>query len=76
MRSAITLKKSVLGGRPTIAGTRIGVHHIASYVAAGLKVTDIKAAYPQLTNDQIIAALNYLHDQASRQIQTLEKATV
>lgn len=76
MKSAIVFRKGVLGGRPTISGTRIGVHHIASYVAAGLNVTDIKVAYPQLENGQIIAALNYLHDQASRQIQTLEKATV
>ena len=76
MKLAITLKKGVLGGRPTIAGTRIGVHHIAGYVAAGLSVADIKAAYPQLKDGQIIVALNYLHDQASRQIQTLEKTTV
>jgi uncharacterized protein (DUF433 family) len=76
MKSSIVSKKTVLGGKPVIAGTRISVDLIATYLATGYDLSDIRQAYPHLTKDQIEVALTYIHDAASRQIKKLEATRV
>ena len=54
----------VLGGDPRIAGTRIGVHHIVTAMwyqgtSAETLVSDI---YPQISEEDVFAALDYYHD--------------
>jgi uncharacterized protein (DUF433 family) len=56
----IVQRKTVLNGRPAIAGTRISVDHISTYVSNGYGVEEIQKAYPHLTDEQIAAALSYL----------------
>ena len=68
----ITQRKGVLGGRPVIGGTRISVDHISTYVSNGYGLEEIQEAYPQLTDEQIAAALSYIHEQTGRQIQKLK----
>ena len=49
----------VLGGKPRIDGTRVGVTHILEALAAGDTTAEIVADFPYLTIDDIRAALIY-----------------
>lgn len=50
----------VCGGRPVIKGTRISVEHIHSlYFINDATVQQILEDYPQLTQEQVLAAINY-----------------
>lgn len=68
----IIRRKGLLGGKPTIKGTRISVDHIAVYLTHGYGLQDIKEAYPTLSDAQIKAALDYLGDQVTAERQKLE----
>jgi uncharacterized protein (DUF433 family) len=46
-------------GNPSILNTRITVGHIAQYFKEGWGVTDIQRDLPQLTRDEIEAAIQY-----------------
>ena len=46
-------------GDPCIKGTRIPVKNIIGSLADGMTVAEILAAYPQLTREDILAALAY-----------------
>ncbi len=76
MTAEIVRKPGILGGRPTIAGTRVSVSQIAGYVANGYKAADIQKDFPHLTSAQIAAALRFLDDQANKEIQNLAKVSV
>jgi len=54
----------VLGGKPRIDGTRVGVTHILAALAAGDTADEIVEALPWLTHDDIRAALAYGAQQA------------
>ncbi|HQO36995.1 MAG TPA: DUF433 domain-containing protein, partial [bacterium] len=49
----------VCSGKPTIRGTRIMVKNILGMVAGGYTVQRILEAYPELTEEQVRAALEY-----------------
>lgn len=49
----------VLGGKPRIDGTRVGVAHILEALAAGDTADQIVKDMPWLTHDDIRAALIY-----------------
>ena len=49
----------VLGGKPRIDGTRMGVTHILEALAAGDTAEQIVKDFPYLTHDDIRAALIY-----------------
>ncbi|MCC6611812.1 MAG: DUF433 domain-containing protein [Burkholderiales bacterium] len=55
----IRLDPNVMGGKPCIKGTRITVGLVVGLVAAGRTVEEILAAYPDLTREDISAALAY-----------------
>jgi uncharacterized protein (DUF433 family) len=55
----ITIDPTVCGGRPCIKGTRIGVSLILDLLADGMPETDLRAEYPQLTHDDVLAAIAY-----------------
>jgi len=55
----IRLDPNVMGGKPCIKGTRITVGLVVGLVAAGRTVDEILAAYPDLTREDISAALTY-----------------
>ncbi|HEY2292816.1 MAG TPA: DUF433 domain-containing protein [Thermoanaerobaculia bacterium] len=46
-------------GEPCIAGTRIPVRMIVGSLADGLTIEQIVAEYPQLTSEDVLAALAY-----------------
>lgn len=54
---------SICAGKPTIRGTRILVHVIAGMAAGGYTVAQILNAYPELTDEDVRAALSYPNEE-------------
>jgi uncharacterized protein (DUF433 family) len=59
LKSRVTLKPDACGGRPCIRDTRIEIAIILDGLAEGLTEADIIDHYPQLTVEDIRAALAY-----------------
>lgn len=58
----VTVKQDVCGGRPCIRETRIEIAVILDGLAEGLTEKDIIDHYPQITVEDIRAALSYAAD--------------
>ena len=59
MDDRIVVDSKVCSGKPTIRGTRIMVTNILGMVAGGYTMAGIIDAYPELTNNDVTAALEY-----------------
>lgn len=57
--SYITSDKNIRFGRPCIKGTRIAVEDVIQWIAAGMSVTKIIYDFPELTEKQINACIEY-----------------
>lgn len=57
--SAIIRDPAVLGGKPVIAGTRLSVQVILEKLRDGWTLDELLSDYPQITREQITAALAY-----------------
>ena len=55
----ISIDPEVWGGQPCIKGTRIWVSLVLDLLADGLSEAAVRAEYPQLTRDDILAAIAY-----------------
>jgi uncharacterized protein (DUF433 family) len=55
----ISIDPAVCGGRPCIRGTRIWVSLVLDLLAGGMPEADVRTEYPQLTHDDILAAIAY-----------------
>jgi uncharacterized protein (DUF433 family) len=55
----ISIDPDVCHGKPCIAGTRIMVTTILSQLAGGYSIERILTGYPELTRDDVIAAIEY-----------------
>lgn len=55
----IVCDPKILSGKPCIKGTRIPVHIILDLLSAGENNQRIKKAYPNITDEDIRACLNY-----------------
>ena len=55
----IAIDPEIHHGDPCIKGTRIPVTMVVGSLADGITFDDIRQAYPQLTNEDIYAALAY-----------------
>ncbi len=62
----ITMEPGKRGGRPCIRGMRIAVADVLGWLAAGMTNEQIIADYPELTDDDIRAALAYAADRERR----------
>jgi len=51
---------AVMLGKPVIAGTRITVESIIERLAAGESADDLLRTHPQLTREDVLAALGYV----------------
>ena len=58
----ITIEPGKRSGQPCIRGMRITVYDILSYLAAGMKMEEILDDFPQLSQEDILAALAYAAD--------------
>jgi uncharacterized protein (DUF433 family) len=59
MNQWIVSDPSICGGKPTIKGTRIMVRNILGMMAGGYTVEKILQSYPELTQEMVLAALEY-----------------
>ena len=59
MTDLITIEPGKRGGKPCIRGLRISVYDILSWLAAGMSFKEIISDFPELTNSDILAALEY-----------------
>lgn len=59
MDHRIVVDPKICSGKPTIRGTRIMVKNILGMVAGGYTVPQIVNAYPELTSQDVTAALDY-----------------
>jgi uncharacterized protein (DUF433 family) len=50
---------AILAGKPVIAGTRISVQLILEKLRDGWTIDDLLDDYPELTREQVIAAIAY-----------------
>lgn len=55
----ISVDPTICFGKPCIRGTRIWVSLILDFLASGMGMNDILAEYPQLTEEDIRAAIAY-----------------
>lgn len=55
----IEINPKKLGGKPAIKGTRIAVEQVLRLLAAGILEKEILLDFPQLTHEDILAAVQY-----------------
>lgn len=55
----ISVDPNVCFGKPCIRGTRIWVSLILDFLASGMTIKEIIEEYPQLTEDDVRAAIAY-----------------
>ncbi len=58
----ITIDPKIRFGKPTIKGMRISVYDILGWFASGMTTKEIIEDYPELTEEDIKAALAYTDD--------------
>jgi uncharacterized protein (DUF433 family) len=64
----IRIDPNVCFGKPTIRGTRLWVSLILDQLASGVTADELIADYPQLTNEDIRAAMAYGAEAARERI--------
>jgi uncharacterized protein (DUF433 family) len=62
--SRITIEPGKCGGRPCIRGMRMRVTDVLQLLSAGASHDEILADYPDLQNEDILAAIEYAAHQA------------
>ena len=55
----ISIDPAVCGGKPCIRGTRIWVSLVLDLLADGVPEGELRAEYPQLTREDVLAAIAY-----------------
>ncbi len=55
----ITINPNICFGKPCIKGTRIWVSLVLDYLAEGMSEREILEEYPQLSHEDILAAIAY-----------------
>ncbi len=58
-QNVIKIENGKRGGKPTIRGLRITVDDVLKMLASGMTFDDIVADYPDLTTEDIKAALSF-----------------
>jgi uncharacterized protein (DUF433 family) len=62
----IVLDPDLLGGKPTIAGTRISVDLVLEKLGDGETIDDILGDFPHLRREQIVTAIRYAAELARK----------
>ena len=61
-KERITIEPGKRGGRPCIGGTRITVGDVLGWLATGMPHSEILSDFPELTEDDILACLQFAAD--------------
>jgi uncharacterized protein (DUF433 family) len=64
----ISIDPAICGGKPCIRGTRIWVTLILDLLASGMSEAEVRAEYPQLSREDILAAIAYGAEAAREQV--------
>ena len=67
----ISLDPAIRFGKPCLKGTRIAVQDVLSWLASGMTFDEILEDFPQLTMEQLRAALAFAADAERRTKLTL-----
>jgi uncharacterized protein (DUF433 family) len=62
----ISMEPGKRGGRPCIRGMRIAVSDVLDWLASGMSHEQIRADFPEITEDDILASLAYAADRERR----------
>jgi uncharacterized protein (DUF433 family) len=65
-RDIITIEPDKRGGKPCIRGIRITVYDVLGWLAAGMSFAEIIEEFPELTQNDILAALAFAADRGPR----------
>ena len=57
-KMVVTVDPEILGGTPVFAGTRVPVKNLFDYLEAGDSLEVFLDAFPSVTRDQAVAALD------------------
>ncbi len=60
MDTRISVDPTICSGKPCIRGTRIMVKNILGMIAGGYTIERILEAYPELTREDVVDALDYV----------------
>jgi len=72
-KTHIERNPEIMLGKPIIKGTRITVELLKRKLAGGFSIQDLLESYPHLTQEQILAALEYAADVIANE-ESLESA--
>ena len=64
--------REIMHGKPAIKGTRIPVYVVLNLLAGGMNTQDVLGEYPNLTNEDILACLEYAAELAQEEVGILE----
>ncbi|SFK59117.1 DUF433 domain-containing protein [Methylocapsa palsarum] len=64
----ISIDPEICGGKPCIKGTRIWVTLVLDFLADGMTEAEVLAEYPQLTHQDVLAAIAYGAEMARERI--------
>ena len=73
MLERIISNPKICGGYACIRGTRIPVYVILDLLAGGNSIEEILKEFPQLTREDILAAIEYGATLAREELQPIEK---
>ncbi|HLC68802.1 MAG TPA: DUF433 domain-containing protein [Candidatus Bilamarchaeaceae archaeon] len=68
MTEKIVIDPKICHGKPTIRGTRIMVANVLSLFAGGYDIDKILDYYPQLTRDDVRAAIKYAVENVQEEV--------
>jgi uncharacterized protein (DUF433 family) len=68
LMNRISIDPNVCFGKPCIKGTRIWVSLVLDYLASGMTEAEIREDYPQLSHEDILAAIAYGAEAARERI--------
>lgn len=75
-RDRIESAPEILHGKPVVKGTRLTVELILGWLAQGWTQEMLVEAYPQLSREDVLAALGYAAEVLREEYLTLDKTAV
>lgn len=71
-QNRIAIDPEIMHGKPVIKGTRIPVYTVLNLLAGGLKPDKVLKEHPDLTNEDIMACLEYAAELTQEEVGVLE----
>jgi uncharacterized protein (DUF433 family) len=70
----IAINPEICGGKPCIRGTRIWVSLVLDNLADGMSESELRAEYPELAHEDVLAAIAYGAEAARERIVAIPAA--